>query len=50
MPAGWDKLLTDWYKDYMQLPPEEQRVGHHYYTAYLKDEYEGAANNDETGI
>ena len=38
VPAGWDKLLTDWYGDYMQLPPEEAQVGHHYYTAYLKEE------------
>lgn len=38
VPAGWEKLLTDWYGDYMQLPPEEARVGHHYYTAYLKEE------------
>lgn len=39
-PGDYDKLLTDWYGDYMQLPPEEARVGHHYYKAYLKDEYE----------
>lgn len=46
VPAGWDSLLTDWYKDYMQLPPADQRIGHHYYKAYLKDEYEGASNNE----
>ena len=38
VPAGWDALLTDWYTDYMQLPPEADRIGHHYYKAYLKDE------------
>lgn len=29
-PAEYDKWLTQVYGDYMQLPPEEKRVGHHY--------------------
>ena len=37
-PGGYDEALRICYGDYMQLPPEEDRVGHHYYTAYLKEE------------
>lgn len=29
-PAEYDKWLTQVYGDYMQLPPVEKRVGHHY--------------------
>ncbi len=29
-PAQYDKWLTQVYGDYMQLPPEEKRVSHHY--------------------
>lgn len=29
-PKEYDKWLTQVYGDYMQLPPEEKRVGHHY--------------------
>ena len=35
-PAGYDKWLRAFYGDYMQLPPVEQRVGHHHFTAYWK--------------
>lgn len=44
-PEHWDKWLTQVYGDYMQLPPVEKRVGHHYteiidldapYTQYMK--------------
>ena len=38
VPKGYDEVLRNFYGDYMQLPPEEKRVAHHYYTAYLKDE------------
>ena len=46
-PKEYDKWLTHVYGDYMQLPPEEKRVGHHYaevidveksYLEYLKKE------------
>lgn len=39
IPCGYDKMLKAWYGDYMQLPPENQQIAHHYYTAYLKDKY-----------
>lgn len=29
-PEHWDKWLTQVYGNYMQLPPVEKRVGHHY--------------------
>ncbi len=28
LPGGWDQHLTSRYGDYMQLPPEEERLGH----------------------
>ncbi len=31
VPVGYDELLTCEYGDYMQLPPKEKRVGHHFY-------------------
>ena len=36
-PKGYDEWLTDFYGDYMKLPPEEKRVGHHYFKAYHLD-------------
>lgn len=33
----YDTYLTEMFGNYMQLPPPEQRVGHHGFTAYWKD-------------
>lgn len=38
VPVNYDEVLKNNYGDYMKLPPEEEQIGHHYYTAYLKDE------------
>ena len=35
VPSRYDEVLTQCYGDYMKLPPEDQRVAHHNYTAYL---------------
>ena len=32
-----DKFLTLRYDNYMELPPEEERVTHHPYDFYFKD-------------
>ena len=34
----YDEVLRHTYGDYMQLPPEKDRIGHHYFKAYRKDE------------
>ena len=36
IPAEYDRVLRHTYGDYMQLPPVEERTGHHYYKAYWK--------------
>lgn len=36
-PSDYDTVLKTIYGDYMQLPPKEQRVPHHGFTAYWKD-------------
>ncbi|WP_061910198.1 LicD family protein [Streptococcus cristatus] len=36
IPKEFDKILKHEYGDYMTLPPEKDRVGHHYFKAYKK--------------
>ena len=36
VPVGYDALLHACYGDYMQLPPEEKRITHHSFKAYLR--------------
>ena len=36
-PKNYDNVLKTIYGDYMQLPPVEQRIPHHGFTAYWKD-------------
>ncbi|BBD23445.1 LicD family protein [Streptococcus constellatus] len=36
IPKEFDKILRHEYGDYMILPPEKDRVGHHYFKAYKK--------------
>ena len=36
IPIGYDKWLKQFYGDYMKLPPEQDRVGKHHITAYLR--------------
>lgn len=38
VPAAYDPILTVMYGDYMQLPPVKQRVTHHSYDVWYKDE------------
>jgi len=38
IPKDYDKILTHIYGDYMKLPPEKDRIGHHYFKAYRKEE------------
>lgn len=36
IPVGYDEILKGIYKDYMELPPEEERIAHHFYTVIKK--------------
>ena len=36
IPRAYDKVLRHIYGDYMKLPPENERVGHHDYQVYKK--------------
>lgn len=35
-PKNYDYILTQYYGNYMELPPLEKRVPHHGYELYLK--------------
>ena len=35
IPATYDSILTTKYGNYMQLPPENERVGHHFYKIFI---------------
>lgn len=37
-PADYHEYLTIMYGDYMQLPPKDKQVSHHYFKAYQKDD------------
>lgn len=37
VPKEYDCILRQLYGDYMQLPPEEDRIAHHFYSAYLRE-------------
>jgi len=34
-PIGYDEWLRSFYGDYMKLPPEEKRISHHRFVAYM---------------
>lgn len=36
VPVGYDEILRKVYNNYMELPPEEERVAHHFYTVTKK--------------
>lgn len=37
IPEKYHEVLTHFYSDYMQLPPEEKRVSHHSYQVFWKE-------------
>ena len=38
VPKEYDKVLHHAYGDYMQLPPERDRIGHHYFKVYKRED------------
>ena len=38
VPTRYDEILKQCYGDYMKLPPADQQIAHHYYTAYLLED------------
>jgi lipopolysaccharide cholinephosphotransferase len=49
MPKGYHEIMTRLYGDYMQLPPEEQRVAPHTVKAFWKEDAEPKSNENEKG-
>jgi lipopolysaccharide cholinephosphotransferase len=49
MPKGYHEIMTRLYGDYMQLPPEEQRVAPHTVKAFWKEDAEPKVNENEKG-
>lgn len=37
IPIGYDEWLTNFYGNYMELPPLKERVSHHKFVAYVKE-------------
>lgn len=37
VPKEYDKVLRHEYGDYMKLPPEKDRIGHHFFKVYRKE-------------
>lgn len=40
IPKNYDAVLRHGYGDYMQLPPEKDRIGHHFYKVYKKPDFQ----------
>lgn len=38
IPKYYDEILRHEYGDYMQLPPEKDRIGHHFFKVYKKND------------
>lgn len=38
IPVNYDAMLKKLYGDYMELPPENKRVGHHFYKIFSKED------------
>lgn len=44
--VGWEEYLTNIFGDYMQLPPEDKRVGHHEGEVYILDRVDLIADKE----
>ncbi|MBQ9520184.1 MAG: LicD family protein [Acholeplasmatales bacterium] len=45
IPENYDYILNKTYGNYMQLPPEEERIAHHFYKVYKKKDDGDLTNN-----
>ncbi|MBR4016285.1 MAG: LicD family protein [Oscillospiraceae bacterium] len=45
VPTRYDEILTQCYGDYMKLPPADQQIAHHNYTAYLLEDADACVAN-----